>query len=238
MRFNYKFNERATELENSSSKKSLRKWYESFFAPFGKLLVKTRVTPNMISLMSVGGSIISCITYSMGESIGLLIGTFFLGVSSFLDMLDGSLARAKGTAGYFGALLDRTLDRVSEFFFLLGIMVGGYVDPHLVFFCFQGMILASYVRSTAENRGGLKMDSTKGIFERKEKLTLLSIGCLVEILIIEEVISSFWPFSFGILAIIIFTIGFLSNVSAIQRLLFAKRYYSTLGEEKEQIPPP
>lgn len=189
----------------------------------------------MISVMSVGGSVVSCATYAYGGSIGLLIGTFFLGISSLLDMLDGSLARARGTAGYFGALFDRTLDRVSEFFFLLGIMAGGYVDPILIFFCFQGMVLASYVRSTAENRGGLKMDSTKGIFERKEKLTLLSVGCLIEILIIEEVISSFWPFPFGILAIIVFFIGFLSNVSALQRLNFARKYYSNLekGKDKE-----
>ncbi len=181
----------------------------------------------MISLMSVGVSLISCIAYSMGGSRGLLFGTFFLGVSSLLDMLDGSLARAKGIAGHFGALLDRTLDRVSEFFFLLGIMAGGYVYPELVFFCFQGMILASYVRSTAENRGGLKMDSTKGLFERKEKLTLLSVGCLIEILLIEEVISSIWSFDFGILAVIIFIIGLFSNISAFQRLEFARKYHST-----------
>lgn len=192
--------------------------------------MKTGITPNMISLSSVGMSIISCIAFSMRGSSGLLVGTLFLGVSSFLDMLDGSLARAKGTAGHFGALLDRTLDRVSEFFFLLGIMAGGYVYPELVFFCFQGMILASYVRSTAENRGGLKMDSTKGLFERKEKLTLLSIGCLIEILLIEEIISSFWPFDFGILAVIVFIIGLLSNISAIQRLEFARRFHLTKEE--------
>lgn len=213
-------------MEHPSSKKSLRKKYESFFAPFGRLLVKTGITPNMISLMSVGASLISCIAYSMGDSRGLLFGTFFLGVSSLLDMLDGSLARAKGIAGHFGALLDRTLDRVSEFFFLLGIMAGGYVYPELVFFCFQGMILASYVRSTAENRGGLKMDSTKGLFERKEKLTLLSVGCLIEILLIEEVISSLWLFDFGILSVIIFIIGLFSNISAFQRLEFARKYHS------------
>ena len=218
-------------MEHPLPKKGLRSKYESTFAPFGRLLMKTRITPNMISLMSVIASIISCITYALRGSTGLLVGTFFLGVSSLLDMLDGSLARAKGTAGHFGAILDRTLDRVSEFFFLLGIMAGSYVSPELVFFCFQGMLLASYVRSTAENRGGLKMDSTKGIFERKEKLTLLSVGCLIEILLIEDIISGLWPFPFGILALIIFIIGFLSNVSALQRLEFARRFFSNLNDK-------
>ena len=187
----------------------------------------------MISVMSVGMSVLSCIAYAssptVGVSLGLLMGTFLLGFSSLLDMLDGSLARAKGVAGHFGALLDRTLDRVSEFFFLLGIMIGGYVYPEWVFFCFEGMILASYIRSTAEKRGGLNMDSTTGVFERKEKLTLLSIGCLVEILLYENFLSirELWFFDFGFLGLIVLIIGFLSNISAFQRLRYAQKYHAT-----------
>ena len=216
--------------DKSPSKKGLRKKYEEFFAPYGRYLAKTRLTPNIVSIMSVFTSILSFIAYALGPiiglSMGLLIGTFLLGCSSLLDMLDGSLARAKGLAGHFGALLDRTLDRVSEFFFLLGIMAGGYVYPEWVFFCFEGMILASYVRSTAEKRGGLNMDSTKGIFERKEKLTLLAFGCILEILLYENIISN-WPLEFGILAIIVLIIGLFSNISAFQRLEFARKFHSS-----------
>ncbi len=222
-------------MPESNPKKGLRKQYEAFFAPWGIMLAKTRITPNMISISSVAVSVLSCIIYSLGPhpqiglSLGLLGGTFLLGFSSLLDMVDGSLARAKGIAGYFGALFDRTLDRISEFFFLLGIMAGGYVTPELVFFCFEGMILASYVRSTAELRGGLSMDSTSGIFERKEKLILLSIGCVAEIFLIENIVSAVWPFpTFGILAIIVFIIGLASNISALQRLLYARNYYKSI----------
>ena len=219
-------------MTESNQKKGLRKHYESFFAPWGRILAKTSITPNMISVSSVAVSVLSCIIYASGSiidpSLGLLGGTLLLGLSSLLDMMDGSLARAKGIAGHFGALFDRTLDRVSEFFFLLGIMAGGYVIPELVFFCFEGMILASYVRSTAELRGGLSMDSTSGIFERKEKLILLSIGCVAEILLIKNVAPGIWPFpTIGILAIIIFIIGFASNISALQRLLYARDYHKS-----------
>lgn len=217
-------------MSDPKSSKLLRNRYEEFFAPVGRILANTWISPNMISIISVTVSILSSIVYangpSIGPSLGLLFGTFLLGVSSLLDMLDGSLARAKGIAGHFGALLDRTLDRVSEFFFLLGIMAGGYVPPEVVFFCFEGMILASYVRSTAELRGGLKMDSTKGLFERKEKLSLLSLGCLIEILLIEGLITSLWPFeSFGILTLVVLFIGVASNISAFQRLLYARKYH-------------
>ncbi len=229
-----------TVLEKSQPPKKLRKRYEAFFAPFGRFLAKTGISPNTISVMSVGVSILSCIAYAsgsypnVGKSLGLLVGTLLLGCSSLLDMLDGSLARAKGVAGHFGALLDRTLDRVSEFFFLLGIMAGGYVYPEWVFFCFEGMILASYIRSTAEKRGGLNMDSTTGIFERKEKLTLLSMGCLIEILIYENImgIEDWWFFEFGFLALIVLIIGFLSHISAFQRLRYARKFHASLEEKK------
>ena len=219
-------------MSETKPKKGLRKQYEAFFAPWGRMLAKTSITPNMISVSSVAVSILSCIVYAsgpeIGASLGLLGGTILLGFSSLLDMMDGSLARAKGIAGHFGALFDRTLDRVSEFFFLLGIMAGGYVAPELVFFCFEGMILASYVRSTAELRGGLSMASTSGIFERKEKLILLSIGCVVEALIIENVVPGIWPFpTLNILSIVIFIIGLASNISALQRLLYARRYHKS-----------
>lgn len=221
-------------LDKSLPKKKLRSRYETFFAPFGVFLAKTRISPNMISVMSVIASILSCIAYAsgpvVGKTFGLLLGTFLLGCSSLLDMLDGSLARAKGIAGHFGALLDRTLDRVSEFFFLLGIMAGGYVYSEWVFFCFEGMILASYVRSTAEKRGGLNMDSTTGMFERKEKLTVLALGCLAEILIYENIIG--WPFHFGILGLIVLIIGLFSNISAFQRLKYAREFHASSEEKK------
>ncbi|MHA1225733.1 MAG: CDP-alcohol phosphatidyltransferase family protein [Candidatus Hodarchaeales archaeon] len=216
-------------MKKSSTSKKLRSRYEAFFAPAGKLLAKTGISPNMVSAFSVVTSFFSFLAYASGPTIGksngLILGTLLLGLSSLLDMLDGSLARAKGIAGYYGALLDRTLDRVSEFFFLLGIMAGGYVYPEWVFFCFEGMILASYVRSTAEHRGGLLMDSTVGIFERKEKLTFLAFSCLAEVLILENFLSHVWVFDFGILAISVLLIGIISNISAIQRLRYARNFY-------------
>ncbi|MFW9856598.1 MAG: CDP-alcohol phosphatidyltransferase family protein, partial [Candidatus Thorarchaeota archaeon] len=224
-----------SDLDQASPKSGLRKRYEAFFAPFGKLLANTRLSPNMISLLSLGTSIISCLAYSLGPiigmTVGLLVGTLLLGLSSLLDMLDGSLARAKGVTGHFGALLDRTLDRISEFFFLLGIMLGEYVHFGLVFFGFEGMILASYVRAAAEERGSLKMTSTIGIFERKEKLTLLAMGCVLEAFFYQGMTwmpPSWWPFSFGILPVVIIVIGILSNLSAVQRLRYARTFYSSV----------
>ena len=94
--------------------------------------------------------------------------------------------------------------------------------------------MASYIRSTAEKRGGLNMDSTTGIFERKEKLTVLAIGCLAEITIYENFIgiANWWPFEFGIIALVLLFIGLFSNISAFQRLEYARKFHTSQGEEK------
>lgn len=212
---------------SKTNQNKTRMRYERFFAPFGKFISKTGISANQISLLAVFVSMLSCFGYTLGGFYGLLVGTFLLGTSSILDMLDGSVARATETTGYYGALLDRVLDRIAEWFFLLGIMLGGYAKSWIVFFCFGGMILASYVRSTAEGRGDLKMDSSKGIFERKEKLSLLTIGCFIEAILI--VIEFLWPLTFSLLDFVILFIGGASTISAIQRLLFAKNFYQSKG---------
>jgi len=93
-------------MTESNQKKGLRKQYESFFAPWGRALAKTSITPNMISVSSVAVSVLSCIIYASGPeiglSLGLLGGTLLLGFSSLLDMMDGSLARHQCIKWGFG----------------------------------------------------------------------------------------------------------------------------------------
>jgi len=56
-------------MSEPNPKKGLRKQYEAFFAPWGIVLAKTRITPNMISISSVVVSVLSCIIYASGPII-------------------------------------------------------------------------------------------------------------------------------------------------------------------------
>ena len=81
-------------------------------APAGQALARTPLTPNAITIIgTVGVSASALILYPTGH---LFAGTVVCAVFVLFDMLDGALARVKGTSGPFGAFLDSTLDRVAD----------------------------------------------------------------------------------------------------------------------------
>ena len=77
-----------------------------------------------------------------------VFGALGLLASGFVDMLDGAVARATGSATRFSAVYDHVLDRYAEFAVLLGIGFGGLVNWVWVIFCLFGMVMASFTRES------------------------------------------------------------------------------------------
>src|ERR1700760_540785 len=80
--------------------------------PIGQALARTPVTPNMITVIgTVGVSGAALSMFPIGELFpGALTATIFV----FTDMLDGLLARIKGSSGKYGGFLDSTMDRLAD----------------------------------------------------------------------------------------------------------------------------
>jgi CDP-diacylglycerol---glycerol-3-phosphate 3-phosphatidyltransferase len=100
------------------------------------------------------------------------------------DILDGALARVKGTSGPFGAFLDSTLDRVADaaifgglacYFVLHGHGRGDRVMAAVALFCLVSGALVSYVKARAQSLG---LNGDVGIAERPERMVigLVAIG--------------------------------------------------------------
>jgi len=98
-----------------------------------------------------------------------------------LDMLDGVLARIKGTSGTWGAFLDSTMDRIADAGIFSGLVIwffrGGH-DPLLggvSLFCLVAGILVSYTKARAE---GLGLRCDVGLIERPERMliSLIAVG--------------------------------------------------------------
>jgi CDP-diacylglycerol--glycerol-3-phosphate 3-phosphatidyltransferase/archaetidylinositol phosphate synthase len=131
--------------------------------------------------------------------------------TGIVDMLDGAVARATGSASRFGAVYDHVLDRYAEFVVLLGIGLGGFVEwPWIVFGLF-GMVMASYARAKAESAGGLA-SCTVGVAERQEKIILLLVGSLLQ------------PFIGVALTAAVVIAGLLSHVTVVQRLWYTHKH--------------
>jgi CDP-diacylglycerol--glycerol-3-phosphate 3-phosphatidyltransferase len=157
----------------------LRPAMTRLFTPVGKALAGTPITPNHITVVGTVGVAGSALgLFPIGELFpGALICTIFV----LLDMLDGVLARIKGTTGVWGAFLDSTMDRVADGGLFGGLivwfMLGGH-NPLLAgvsLFCLVAGSLVSYARARAE---GLGLRADGGLIERPERMVicLTSVG--------------------------------------------------------------
>jgi CDP-diacylglycerol---glycerol-3-phosphate 3-phosphatidyltransferase len=143
-------------------------------------LENTNVTPDALTVAGVGLCIAGAVVvYFEYESEWLfLAGAALFVVGSVLDILDGALARRRGTGTPFGAFLDSTVDRVGEGFMLGAIGLVLYRDGSewgvaLAFAAIAGSFLVSYTRAKAEILG-LKGDV--GLGSRAERVVVITAG--------------------------------------------------------------
>ncbi len=69
-------------------------------------LIKTPVTPNQVTYVSVLLGIVSGLAFAQGTPVGMFWGGVCLELSLVLDCVDGQLARATGLSSEWGRLLD------------------------------------------------------------------------------------------------------------------------------------
>lgn len=86
-----------------------------------KALVKTRVTPNRISLISFLLTILGAVAFALGSYAGLIFGALLAQLASILDGCDGEIARLKFLSSEFGAWFDAVLDRYGDAALIIGL---------------------------------------------------------------------------------------------------------------------
>src|SRR6266704_1946975 len=90
----------------------LRPAMTRLFTPAGKVLARTPITPNAVTVIgTVGVAGGALALFPRGE---LVPGAFTCTIFAFLDMLDGVLARLKGTRGACAAFLDSTMHGIDD----------------------------------------------------------------------------------------------------------------------------
>jgi len=153
--------------------KVLRPAIARVLTPVGQVLAKTPVTPNALTIIgTIGMSAGALWLFPTGHLFaGVMVCTGFV----LTDMLDGTLARIKGTTGKFGAFLDSTLDRIADAAVFAGLAAWFVLGGHdkllaaLSVFCLVAGALVSYAKARAESLG-LRCDV--GFAERTERLLI------------------------------------------------------------------
>ncbi len=146
--------------------------------PVVGILSKSGITPNALTLINLALNIIAAYVIATGH---LLIGGGLVLVSGLFDLLDGALARFTKKTTKFGAILDSTVDRISEAAILCGLLIwyipqGASLEIVLIFVVLIGSFLVSYIRARAE---GLGWQCQVGLFNRAERVIVLAIGLLI-----------------------------------------------------------
>ena len=146
--------------------------------PMVGILSKTKITPNALTILNLAINLAAAYVIATGH---FLLGGVLILVAGLFDLLDGALARFKGRPTRFGAILDSTVDRISEAAILCGLLV--WYAPQqaatskilLIFGVLIGSFLISYIRARAE---GLGWQCQVGLFTRAERVIVLAVGLL------------------------------------------------------------
>ena len=148
----------------------------AFITPICRALLRIGLSANAITVIGAAGATFSSIYFfARGE---FFLGTLLVSLFALSDLLDGTMARISKTDGTrWGALLDSTLDRVSDAAIAIGIWIYLFdegSDLHLVAIAalFLGSLIP-YIRAKAESLG---IECSVGFAERPERLIILLVG--------------------------------------------------------------
>ena len=174
------------------------------------------LSPNALTILSFGFGVGAGLAIAAHNLLLTLVCVALMGLT---DVLDGSVARARGVASQFGGVLDHTLDRYAEAAVLMGILSSGLVSGEWVVFALVGMIMASYVRAKAESKAGMT-NCNVGLAGRLEKMAILMAGVVLEL-------SGLVPHT---LMWAVILVGVISHITVIQRLRYAAKVLSGFPE--------
>ncbi len=147
-----------------------------FLAPFVGRLVRAGVSPDVVTLIgTLGVSTSALVFFTRGH---FFVGTLVITAFVFSDLLDGQIARARGTVSVWGAFWDSSLDRIADAAVFGSLVVWYAGDGHSLplvgasLGALVGGSITSYIKARAESLG---LSANVGIAERAERLLIVLI---------------------------------------------------------------
>lgn len=184
--------------------------------PTARLLLRLGVSPNAVTVAGTVGVLVGALGF--GARGHLVAGAAIVTAFALTDVLDGTMARMRGDRGRFGALLDSSMDRISDgaVFGAVAYYFAGRSDPYggivAALLCLVLGQVISYVKARAE---GVGLDADVGIAERSERLIIVGVGGVISG-------AGGAAFDWGLPAAL-WVLALLSVVTVLQRLRHAAR---------------
>ncbi|HEY0194783.1 MAG TPA: CDP-alcohol phosphatidyltransferase family protein [Kofleriaceae bacterium] len=200
-------------------------------SPLERLLLG-RVSPNMITALSLILCGVTCAAVGLGH----LAGAAWLYITAgILDVLDGRLARLTGQQTKAGALFDSVSDRWGELMIFAGYTWYLHETPWLlaVLAAIAGSMMVSYTRARGE---GLGLELAGGVMQRAERILLVVVGTLVAAWCggADDTAYLVQPVLGGTMLIC----GVASSATAIHRWILGYRELMRRADPRQAIPEP
>ena len=154
--------------------------------PIARLLARTPVTPNQVSLASFAIALISLGLFLGGHNVWAGLAAQ---ASSVVDGVDGDVARLKSMATKFGGFFDAVLDRYADIAILAGLAYWAYafqpdVSPRLAvslgLLAIAGALMVSYTRARAEASIAIRFEGVAGsLADRDMRLLIVMAGAVL-----------------------------------------------------------
>ena len=150
--------------------------------PLARLIAHTPITPNQVSVASLGLAIACFASFAYGYYI---VGALLIQASSIADGIDGDLARLKNMTSAFGGFMDAIFDRYADSLVLLGFTMWAASDAGTYvwvvgFSALAGTFTVTYTRARIDAPAARPFD--RGITSaasRDVRLLMLMVGGLL-----------------------------------------------------------
>jgi len=172
-------------------------------------LALARINPNVLTFLGLVVNTGAALLFGYANGGNQARMFFYAGLviigSGFFDLVDGRVARASNQVTRFGGFFDSVVDRYSDAALFFGLLVyyargGRFFYVVLTALVMISAIMVSYTRARAESLiGSCKV----GFMERPERLVLLIIGAL-----------------FNVMAPVLWVIAVLSTITVIHRIQY------------------
>ena len=125
-----------TELDRLTAERKLDEWLvkptDGIFArfnrrisiPISRQLIRLPITPNMVSVFTLGVSFLAGVFFAMGGYRNMVMGAVLGLLASILDGCDGEVARLKLQESEFGCWLETVCDYLYYLFMFAGMTIG------------------------------------------------------------------------------------------------------------------
>lgn len=215
-----KYNEIRKNYQNGNYLFIIDRYSYSISPLITKHLIKTNLTPNMITVMMMLSGIIGAIFFAIPSIAMKIIGTVFIHLWYILDCCDGEVARIKKKYSKFGKEIDYTAHILNHPLFTVAFMLS-MMQLKIYNSTFVGIIFMIIIIINLMFRNMLLFNS---IYEEKMKSDIINDMGKQKVSIKKRLIDNLSTYpNFALIFPIIYLIDILlkTNISIIYAVLFA-----------------